>query len=150
MNSLFCRLAPAILTSHLCNCDFWNVWNLYRFCHSALPTEIMFDFRIISEHWELASFLLLVEEKKKGLFLNISCQAFEIAAARTSGQDTLVFSRQTGFSSGRCVYCDKPNGSQLNLLYQAQAFGRRLEISKRYPSYMQRLAQLLNKDVARL
>ena len=63
---------------------------------------------------------------------------------------TLVFSRQTGFSSGRCVYCDKPNGSQLNLLYQAQAFGRRLEISKRYPSYMQRLAQLLNKDVARL
>lgn len=91
------------------------------------------------EHWELASFLLLVEERKKGFFLNISRYAFEIATARTSGQDTLVFFfPQTGFSRESSVYCDKPNGSQMNSLYLAQAFN--------YSSYKQRLAQLLNKD----
>ena len=98
-----------------------------RLCPLKLCSTLGSCWLTLSEHWQLASFLLLVEEKKKGLFLNISCQAFEIAAAQTSGQDTLVFSRQTGFSSGSCVYCDKPKGSQLNLLYQAQAFGRRLE-----------------------
>lgn len=146
MNSFFCRLAPAILTSHLCNCDFWNVWNLYRFCHSALPSEIMFDFRIISEHWELASFLLLVEEKKKGFFLKISCQAFEIAAARTSGQAKtllffpvkLVFRVEDAFIA--------INGTVRNwtCCTKLKPLG---EGSKRYPSYMQRLAQLLNKDL---
>ena len=150
MNSFFCRLAPAILTSHLCNYHFWNVWNLYRFCHSALPTEIMFDFRIISEHWELASFLLDPSRgEEKGVLPEYIVSSLWDGRSPNFWTALLFFPVKLVFRVEDAFIAINRTVRNWTCCTKIKPLG---EGSKRYSSYMQSLAQLtlLNKDLARL